>query len=104
MRIAKLLSRFALAAIVTAGQAAHGVDDMVGRNIAANCAACHGTVGMSEGAIPQLAGLRKDYIIEQMNAFKSGKRPATVMHQIAKGYSDDQVTAVAEYIAQQHKQ
>jgi cytochrome subunit of sulfide dehydrogenase len=75
----------------------------LGRYIAANCAACHGTLGRSEGSIPSLAGLDKTYIIEQMLAFRSGQRQATVMHQIAKGYADDQIAAVAEFFSQQEK-
>ena len=38
-----------------------------------------------------------------MQAFKRGKRPATVMHQIAKGYSDAQIDALAAYFAAQQK-
>ena len=59
------------------------------RSLAANCAACHGTNGISAGgAIPGLAGMNKEYFLNQLTAFKEGKREATVMHQIAKGYSD----------------
>jgi cytochrome c553 len=34
-----------------------------------------------------------------MQAFKAGTRPATVMHQIAKGYSDEQIKAIAAWFA-----
>ena len=64
------------------------------RALAANCAACHGTNGNSAGgAIPGLAGGNKDYFVAQMKAFKEGKREATVMHQIAKGYSEAEIAA-----------
>ena len=46
-----------------------------------------------------LAGLTKDYLVAQMQAFRDGKRPATVMHQLAKGYSDAQIDAIAGYFA-----
>jgi cytochrome c553 len=36
-----------------------------------------------------------------MRAFRDGKRPATIMHQIAKGYTDAQIDAVAEHFARQ---
>jgi cytochrome c553 len=51
----------------------------------------------------QLAGQKADYIIEQMRAFKEGKKSATIMHQIAKGYSDEQVVALANYFSKQPK-
>lgn len=72
-------------------------------SLAATCAACHGTQGKAVpgGAMPRLAGLDTAYFSEQMRAFRDGKRPATVMHQIAKGYSDAQVTALAAYFAAQ---
>lgn len=71
--------------------------------LAATCAACHGTQGkaVAGGAMPRLAGLDAAYTAEQMRAFRDGKRPATVMHQIAKGYSDAQITALAAYFAAQ---
>ena len=46
-------------------------------------------------------GLPRDHIATQMRAFRDGKRPATVMHQIAKGYTDEQVKLMAAYFAAQ---
>ncbi len=68
--------------------------------LAANCANCHGTKGNAQG-LPSLAGLKADYISEQMRAFRDGKRPATIMHQLAKGYTDAQIDAIAGYFAAQ---
>jgi cytochrome subunit of sulfide dehydrogenase len=75
------------------------------RALAATCANCHGTDGKAvEGsAVVSLAGVPKDYLIAQMAAFKSGARPATIMHQISKGYSDAQVEQIAGYFAAQKK-
>ncbi len=69
--------------------------------LAANCANCHGTTGSAKGAMPSLAGLQKSYIVEQMKAFRDGKRPATIMHQLAKGYTDPQIEAMADFFARQ---
>ena len=71
------------------------------RSMAANCAACHGTGGKSAtgATVPGLAG-RND-IADAMIAFKGGKREATLMHQIAKGYSDAEIAALAAYFAKQ---
>ncbi len=74
------------------------------RALAANCAACHGTNGNSVGgAIPGLAGINKEYFVNQLKAFKEGKREATVMQQIAKGYSDAEIAAIADFFAAQKK-
>lgn len=71
------------------------------RALAATCANCHGTEGVAvQGdAMPRLAGLPKDYIVTQMLAFRDGKRPATVMHQISKGYTPEQIESLATYFA-----
>jgi cytochrome c553 len=71
------------------------------RYVASNCANCHGTSGRSGGGMPSLAGLQKPYIAEQMRLFRDGKRPATIMHQIAKGYSDEQIEQLADFFARQ---
>lgn len=73
------------------------------RYLAANCANCHGTDGRSAGGggMPGLAGLSATYFIEQMNAFRNGSRQATIMHQLAKGYTDAQIAAMAQYFAAQ---
>ena len=67
---------------------------------AASCAACHGTDGYSEGGMASLAGQNKDAMIKKMNDYKTGKIPgATIMHQLSKGYSDEQIEAIAGYFA-----
>ena len=74
------------------------------RALAANCAACHGTNGNSAGgAITGLAGMNKEYFLNQLKAFKEGKREATVMHQIAKGYTEAEIAAIADFFAAQKK-
>ena len=75
--------------------------DVRTRSLAATCATCHGTDGRAvQGeTMVRLAGLPQEYIATQMRAFRDGRRPATVMHQLAKGYSDAQIDAVAAYFA-----
>lgn len=51
--------------------------------------------------MPSLAGQPKTFIVEQMRAFRDGKRPATIMHQLAKGYTDQQIDLIADYYSQQ---
>ena len=71
------------------------------RNIAATCTACHGPEGRSVGGIPpSLAGQSKDYLLQALKDFKEGKRPGTtIMHQHAKGYTDQQLELIAAYFA-----
>lgn len=73
------------------------------RQISASCAACHGTNGHSVGGMPMLAGLKRDHFIKQMQDFKSGARPATVMHRHAKGYNDAEIEKLADYFAAQKR-
>lgn len=75
--------------------------DKHARNMAASCAACHGTNGHSVGGAPVLAGLDKNYFIAQMKDMKSGVRPTTVMNKHAKGYSDEEIARLASYFADQ---
>ena len=53
--------------------------------------------------VPGLAGMPRDYMSTQLKAFKSGGRPATIMHQLSKGYSDAQIEQLATYFAAQKK-
>jgi sulfide dehydrogenase cytochrome subunit len=74
------------------------------RNLAAPCAICHGTDGRAatKDVIP-LAGLPREHLATQMRAFRDGQRPATVMHQIAKGYTDAQIDAMAAWFSAQKR-
>ena len=69
------------------------------RMLASACANCHGTDGVSQAAVPGLAGRSRIVIASMMKSFKTGSRPATIMHQIAKGYTDDEIDAIAVYFA-----
>jgi cytochrome subunit of sulfide dehydrogenase len=72
-----------------------------GRNLAAACANCHGTNGKSQPGMPSLAAREPSSLFQQMQDFRTGKRPATVMHQIARGYTDAQLRAIAAYFSAQ---
>lgn len=92
------------ACLLVAVGAAHAQDRTLGRNLAAQCANCHGTNGNAQSGGFTLAGRDRKYIIDQMAAFKSGARSgpnATIMHQLAKGYTEDQIALMADYFAAQ---
>ena len=68
---------------------------------AANCANCHGTDGKSTAAIPGIAGKDKAWLEEVLKAYKQGTRPATIMPQLAKGYTDEEIAILADYFSRQ---
>ncbi len=66
---------------------------------AASCSACHGTDGYSQGGMASLAGQSKAELIKKMNEYKTGKRTASIMHQLSKGYTDEQIEEISAYFA-----
>jgi cytochrome c553 len=80
-------------------------DGMAVRSMAATCANCHGTDGhaLPGAAVPGLAGRPRDELLQQLLAFRNGSRPATIMQQIAKGFSENQLQQLATYFAAQSK-
>lgn len=93
------------AAFMGASAFAQDKNEMYAASVSATCATCHGTLGKAaEGSsVVSLAGMPAANIILQMKAFKDGTRPATVMHQLSKGYSDAQILMIANYFAAQKK-
>lgn len=70
--------------------------------IAASCANCHGTDGRSPGGIPSIAGRPESILRSQLIAFRSDAPPAgtTIMNRLAKGYSEEQIHALAKHFAE----
>lgn len=68
---------------------------------ASACSGCHATSSKVETPAPRLIGLKATDIENAMRAYRSGERPATVMDRIAKGFSDDEVKAIAKWYADQ---
>ncbi|MEO5670160.1 MAG: c-type cytochrome [Ramlibacter sp.] len=100
-RVRHVLALAALSLAAT-GALAQAPDALQARNWAAACANCHGTNGNAQGGVA-LAGMSRDEMVQKMIAFKNGSRPATIMHQLAKGYSDEQIAAIAGYFAAQRR-
>src|SRR2546423_6830056 len=68
---------------------------------AASCSGCHAANPRVETPVPPLAGRPAADITSQMIAFKSGQRPGTIMDRIAKGFSDEEIRAIAAWYEQQ---
>jgi sulfide dehydrogenase cytochrome subunit len=73
------------------------------QSMAAACSMCHGTRGkpVANSPVAGLAGRPRDELVQSMAQFKAGTRPATIMHQVARGYSDAEVAALADYFSTQ---
>ncbi len=71
--------------------------------LASNCFNCHGTDGRTTHAIPPLAGVAKPHLITLLKEYKEGKREATIMHQLAKGYTDEEIDGIADYFSKQKR-
>ena len=94
---------FAVAlAAVSFSQLSPAQDTLAARNLASSCFTCHGLDGNSVGGVPpSIAGRERGELLQVLKDFKSGKRPATIMHQQAKGYTDQQLELIAGYFAAQ---
>jgi sulfide dehydrogenase cytochrome subunit len=103
MKIPLLLA--AALAVVAPPSPAQTAEAMYVRGLAATCANCHGTDGRPApgSTLPELAGMPLPYMLQQLRAFRDGSRPATVMNQLAKGFSDAQLQQLAGYFAAQAK-
>ncbi len=89
-------------ALLAAGATARAQaqETVYARNLASACFTCHGTDGRSVGNVPPaLAGRDRGELLQTLMDFKTGKRPATLMHQQAKGYTDQQLATIAGYFA-----
>jgi cytochrome c553 len=64
------------------------------------CASCHGANAEGAGAFPRLAGQHADYLIAQLEGFKSGTRAnAPIMTNVVKTMSPEELRAAATYAA-----
>ncbi len=108
MRLPKFTLRFASALLLLSSwpvMAQDATSALHQRADAATCANCHGSEGRAVpgSSVPSIAGLPRDYMVAQMKAFKDGSRPATVMHQLTKGLTDQQIESMADYFAAQKR-
>lgn len=108
-----VVHRFAAAALLAAlslAQTAYAADrppsNLQARTWAATCASCHHAdtapgAKLAAQTLPSLAGRSQAELMDTMLAFRSGTRPATVMGQIARGYDDAQIAAIAGWLSRQ---
>jgi cytochrome c553 len=81
------------------GAGAQAVDPLQLRSWASACATCHGTAGVAQNGMATLAGANPDEMLRKLLDFKSGKKPSTLMYQLSRGYSDEQLQALTGYFS-----
>jgi cytochrome subunit of sulfide dehydrogenase len=69
---------------------------------ASSCSGCHPAIAKGDTPVPPIQGRDPAEIVAAMQAFRSGERPSTVMGRIAKGFSDDEIQAIAAWLAAQN--
>lgn len=95
----------ALAASMLAGFAANAQQaapipaTIPGNVLAATCSGCHGPKGHSVAEIPPIFGRTEQQLLSALLDFKNDRRPATMMNRHAKGFSDDELAAIAREIS-----
>lgn len=70
---------------------------------AANCANCHGTNGKANNGIPALAGQNRELLEALLLSHKSGAKQSTIMYQLIKGYTDEEIALLADFFSKQSK-
>ena len=105
---AATLATSALLALSCVSLSANAAGDINAGKAAAekyNCAACHGTNGRAApgSAVAGMAGRPKDSLLEMLVQFRDGRKPATLMHQITKGYSEAELAAMADFFSKQSR-
>jgi len=68
---------------------------------AAACSGCHPVSRSADTPFTRLVGRNPAEIVAAMQEFRTGKREATVMDRIARGFTDDEVRAIAAWYAAQ---
>ncbi len=71
-----------------------------GQNLALNCFTCHSAERGQGALIPSLRGRSAEVIRSMLLGFKADQGSPTIMNRIAKGYTDAQITAIADYLGE----
>jgi len=96
MRLSRMLSAGAVVFVTCGATFAAASRDHHAREWAAGCLGCHQPAG---GTIPLLHGQSREALAAKFRAYRDGLQSGTVMPQLAKGYTDAQIDAIAEWFA-----
>lgn len=97
----RIFSKVLLAALTLGVLAGTGLaaDNGDGARLANACTSCHGLEGRSVGATPALAGQGEDELLAKLRAFKDGTAEGTIMPRLIRGYTDEELAALAAYFS-----
>ena len=93
--------RLVVAAIGFTASAVAGIASAEPPAGAVACSGCHAVSARVGTPVPRIIGLDRAVIVKAMQEFRSGQRAATVMDRIAKGFTDDEIQAIAAWYAAQ---
>jgi cytochrome c553 len=106
MPLQKTLATLIVAASTLAAHAADNNDaqKLYTQSLAATCANCHGTNGVSVPGVtvPMINQLPESVMYERLMEYKTDKRTGTIMHQLAKGYTDEQLKTIASVLGKKN--
>ena len=90
-----------LAALVVTSPFAQAAGDITaGRTVVVQCQGCHGKDGISTmSSVPNLAGQKEDYLIWSLRKYKAGERKSSMMSQVVKSLSAEDMANAAAYFA-----
>jgi sulfide dehydrogenase cytochrome subunit len=68
---------------------------------ASSCSGCHPASQSVDTPVTRLIGRNPADIVAAVKAFRSGEKSATIMDRIAKGFTDDEIKAIADWYGAQ---
>lgn len=87
----------ALVAVMASAANGHAVEV---RDLIKECAYCHGDAGIAKDKdVPHLAGQQRDYLYNQLQAFRSSKRSHKEMRYMSRHMTEQEMRAIADYYA-----
>jgi cytochrome c553 len=98
MRLTSTLCAIA-AALISASAPARSPTDSQVSEWSTTCMSCHGTDGKALGVGLVLGGRSEDYLYKALIAFKDGSRPGSMMPQLVKGFSDEELKSMSAEFA-----
>ena len=70
-----------------------------GAQLAQACSSCHGLQGSGGEAIPPIAGIAEEELLARLMELSQPTVDATIMPRLLRGYSEDELAALAAYFA-----
>ncbi len=89
------------AVLLASGGRVHGAQPEGARLLASNCFQCHGTNGNPVGGFGALAGKSVNKIYDELAESRSGEEGVGIMTLHARGYTEEQLRAIAEFFSRQ---